>query len=135
MPMKTYDEVSAMLEDIIDEVPPELFEKLSGGVVLAEEYKLHKSSRPERPLYIMGEYCNDAMGRKIVIYYGSFRIVYGYLNNTKFREKLRHTFSHELRHHIESLSGVKTLNKFDDERLDRYNSGMDIAEFHEPPVG
>lgn len=132
--MKTYDEVSIMLENIIDEVPPQLFDKLSGGVVLAEEFKLHKSSRPERPLYIMGEYCNDTMGRRIIIYYGSFNIVYGYLNNTKFREKLRHTFSHELRHHVENLSGVKTLNNFDDERLDRYNSGIDIAEFHEPPI-
>ncbi len=132
--MKTYDEVSIMLENIIDEVPPQLFDKLSGGVVLAEEFKLHKSSRPERPLYIMGEYCNDTMGRRIIIYYGSFNIVYGYLNNTKFREKLRHTFSHELRHHVENLSGVKTLNNFDDERLDMYNSGIDIAEFHEPPI-
>lgn len=132
--MITYEEASQMLENIINDVPDELFRDLSGGVILEHEYKLHPSSRPERPLYIMGEYHNDGLGKRIVIYYGSFRVVHGFCDSEEFREKLRHTFSHELRHHIEHMAGVSSLNRFDDERLDMYNSGMDIAEFKEPPI-
>ena len=132
--MKTYDEVSAMLERIIDNTTAELLRELSGGVILSEKAKLHPKSLPNRPLYIMGEYHNEFTGRYIVIYYGSFNIVHGYLSNTQFFEKLRHTFAHELRHHMEMLSGVRDLNKYDDEQMDRYISGIDIAEFHEPPI-
>ncbi|MBQ3692083.1 MAG: metallopeptidase family protein [Clostridia bacterium] len=132
--MKTYDEVGAMLEQIIDNTPAELLEGLSGGVILSEEQKLHPKSVPYRPLYVMGEYHDEFTGRFIVIYYGSFNIVYGNLNNAEFYEQLRHTFAHELRHHLEKLSGIRDLNKYDDEKLDMYTSGMDIAEFHEPPI-
>lgn len=132
--MESYDEVAQMLEEIIDEVPTELFTGLSGGVILDENYKLHPNSLPYKPLYIMGEYHNDVTGRKIVIYCGSFLRVHGGMSNDLFREKLRHTFAHELRHHIELLSGVKSLKKFDEERMNMYISGMDIAEFHEPPI-
>lgn len=132
--MKSYDEVAQMLENIIDEVPGELFNGLSGGVILDENYKLHPNSLPYRPLYIMGEYHHDATGRRIVIYYGSFVRVHGRLSSDLFKEKLRHTFAHELRHHIEMLSGVRNLNKFDEQKLSMYISGIDIDEFHEPPI-
>lgn len=132
--MKTYEETSRMLERIMDNTPAELMKELSGGVILSETVKLHPKSLPSRPLYIMGEYHNDITGRMIVIYYGSFNKVYGYRCNTEFYEKLRHTFAHELRHHLEMLSGVRDLNRYDDERLSRYVSGIDIAEFHEPPI-
>ena len=132
--MKTYEETESLLERIIDNTPAELMKELSGGVILSEDTKLHPDSKPHRPLYIMGEYHNEFTGRFIVIYYGSFNRVYGFLDNDVFYEKLRHTFAHELRHHLEMLSGVNNLNKFDDERLSRYNSGIDIAEFHEPPI-
>ena len=132
--MKTYDEVQSMLEEIIDDTPEQLFDELSGGVVLAEEAKLHPDSKPLRPLYIMGEYRTDITGSRIVIYYGSFVMVYGRDSTEKFREKLRHTFAHELRHHAERLSGIKDLEDYDRQKLDRYYLGMDIAEFHEPPI-
>lgn len=123
-----------MLEDIIDDTPEPLFEGLSGGVVLAEEAKLHPDSKPLRPLYIMGEYQTNITGSRIVIYYGSFARVYGRLGAVEFREKLRHTFAHELRHHAERLSGIRDLEHYDEQKLDKYHSGIDIAEFHEPPI-
>lgn len=132
--MKSYNDVQTMLEQIIDNTPAELMSQLSGGVILSEQFKLHPKSQPSRPLFIMGEYHSDITGRYIIIYCGSFRIVYGHMNDVDFYEKLRHTFAHELRHHLELLSGVRDLNRFDDERLDMYMSGMDIAEFHEPPI-
>ena len=132
--MKEYEKVEKMLDDILDATPAELFRELSGGVILSEDIKRHPNSLPYRPLYIMGEYQCDQMGRRIVIYYGSFNHVYGYLPDEKFYEKLRHTFAHELRHHMEQLSGVKDLERYDAERFGRYASGVDIAEFHEPPI-
>lgn len=132
--MVNYEQASLLLGEIIDEYPYELMEKLSGGVILKEEQKLHQKSRPERPLYIMGEYHMDGTGKYIVIYYGSFAKVYGRYTEEAFKEKLRHTFAHEMRHHIEHMAGVNTLNIFDDARMSLYDSGMDIAEFKEPPV-
>ena len=132
--MKTYSEVEKMLDKIVDDTPSELYMELSGGVILSESIRLHPGSLPYRPLYIMGEYRHDALGRCIVIYYGSFNLVYGHLPPDEFYEKLRHTFAHELRHHLEQLSGVKDLDRYDDERYGRYVSGVDIAQFHEPPI-
>ena len=132
--MKTYHEVQSMLEKIIDDTPAELLRELSGGVILSENVRLHPKSQVGRPLLIMGEYHNDLTGRCIVIYYGSFNAAYGYLDNDRFYEKLRHTFAHELRHHLEMLSGIRSLNKYDDQKLEMYERGMDIAEFHEPPI-
>ena len=124
-----------MLDKIVDDTPWQLYRELSGGVILSEQAKLHPGSLPGKPLYILGEYHFDTTGRYIVIYYGSFNMVYGYLPDGEFYEKLRHTFAHELRHHMERLSGVNDLDRFDNERLGRYISGVDIAEFHEPPIG
>lgn len=132
--MVTYEEALEMLENIIDEYPDELFNKLTGGVIFEENCKLHSNSRPEKPLYIMGEYHRDSLGKYITLYYGSFAAVYGGYSHERFRERLRHTLSHELRHHIEHLAGVRTLNDFDAARMARYESGMDISNFKEPPV-
>ncbi len=132
--MKDYQTVEKMLDDILDDTPAELFRELSGGVMLSEKVKLHPNSLPYRPLYILGEYHFDPTGRYIVIYFGSFNEVHGHLSDEQFYEKLRHTFAHELRHHVEQLAGVRDLERFDDERFGRYISGVDIAEFHEPPI-
>lgn len=132
--MKDYQTVEKMLDKILDDTPVELFRELSGGVMLSEDTKLHPRSLPHRPLYIMGEYRHDSTGRYIIIYYGSFNLVHGHLPDAQFYEKLRHTFAHELRHHVEQLAGSKTLERYDDEQYGRYVSGVDIAEFHEPPI-
>lgn len=132
--MITYEEALQMLEGIMDEYPHELFKDLSGGVIFEEHSKLHPNSRPGRPLYIMGEYHRDSIGKYITLYYGSFAAVCGHYLPQDFRERLRHTFSHELRHHMEHLSGVRTLNKFDDDRMEMYENGMDISGFKEPPI-
>ena len=133
--MKLYSEVEKMLDRIVDDTPSVLYKDLSGGVILSEQAKLHPGSLPGRPLYILGEYHHETTGRYIVIYYGSFNITYGHLDDDAFYEKLRHTFAHELRHHMERLSGVKDLEGYDSQQYQRYVSGVDITEFHEPPIG
>ncbi len=133
--MVTYSEASQMLSEIIDTYPPELMEGLSGGVILAQERKLHPKSKPTRPLYIMGQYCRDSIGTRIYIYYGSFCAVHGRKSSEEFREHLRDTFRHEMRHHMERRSGITDLNKYDDERMELYEAGEDISHFEEPPIG
>lgn len=131
--MKTYEETEKMLNAIVDSTPDELFYGLSGGVILSEKVKLHPGSG-RRPLYILGEYLRNTLGNCIVIYYGSFNLVHGFLDDDEYYEKLRHTFAHEMRHHMEFRSGVKDLERYDDERYGRYVLGMDISDFHEPPI-
>lgn len=132
--MKAYSEVEKMLDKIVDDTPQELYRELTGGVILSEGFKLHSGSLPGNPLFVLGEYHHDMTGRYIVIYFGSFNIVYGYLPDAEFYEKLRHTFAHEMRHHMEQLSGIRDLDRFDEERYRRYVSGEDIAGFHEPEI-
>ena len=132
--MKEYSLVEKLLDKIVDDTPQELFKDLSGGVILSEKVKFHPDSVPSHPLYILGEYHHDSLGRYIVIYYGSFNAVHGWLPDDQFYEKLRHTFAHELRHHMEQLSGVADLEIYDEKQRRRYISGVDIAQFHEPPI-
>lgn len=118
--MITIEEVEKMLDEIAEELPPELYKELNGGILLLPNIKMH----PEEvgtDLYIMGEYHYDSrMGRYIVIYYGSFNKVYGYLNPEEFRERLKKTLIHEFTHHIESLAGDNSLERKDKEKMEEY---------------
>ena len=64
------DEVNDILDDFADTIPEALFEGLNGGVNLLEE-AVPDEEFPEGEMYILGEYCEDALGRYINLYYGS----------------------------------------------------------------
>jgi len=94
-----------------------------------EMMKIHPESMGGE-LYIMGEYHNShAMGRTIMIYYGSFRQVYGHLSESKLKTRLSKTLRHEFRHHLESLAGEADLEVEDAVRIFKYkqrnNGGRD----------
>ena len=117
------DSFHALLEELSEEVPDELFKGLNGGIITLPEPKkgLHPEGRP--PLYIMGEYRVQipGMGRYIVIYYGSFMKVYGQgVSQASLRRELSKTLRHEFRHHIESLAGEKDLEIEDRIKILRY---------------
>jgi hypothetical protein len=115
--MVTIDEAELMLNDISESLPEEIFKHLNGGVSLLPEHKLSPYATANN-LYILGEYSNSSMlGRYIVIYYGSFVRLYGYLTPEQFKEKLRHTLYHELVHHLESMAGEKDLEIEDAEKI------------------
>ena len=117
--MYSIDDVSGMLEEIVDEIPPEFFNDLNGGIVLLEECKPHPQSAGD--LFIMGEYHHRRdMGRYICIYYGSFIRIYGHLSEAALREKLRSTLIHEFTHHLESLAGERGLEIQDKIRMNEY---------------
>jgi predicted Zn-dependent protease with MMP-like domain len=117
--MYTIDEVSEILDDIVDEIPEDFFKDLNGGIILLEECKPH----PENigSMYILGEYHHSrAMGRYICIYYGSFMRLFSYYTKDKLRERLRETIIHEFTHHLESLAGEKGLEIQDAINLEKY---------------
>ena len=67
----SFDEAGALLDEMAEEFPPEFYDELNGGIALLPEAKEDSEGEPGE-LYIMGEYCNDMMGKYINLYYGSF---------------------------------------------------------------
>lgn len=116
----TIDEVHEILDEIAEELPQDFFKELNQGIILLPEYKLHRESRAQDKLYIMGEYGRSIAGRHIAIYYGSFKKVYGRSSNEALTQRLRDTLLHEFTHHFESLAGEKGLEIQDAKDMARY---------------
>ena len=113
-----------VLEEAAAEIPPELMRDLNGGIVILQQIKYHPGALA-RDLYVMGEYRVQipGLGRYIALYYGSFERVFGAsapIKSARLRNEIRKTLIHELRHHIESLSGVKDLEYEDQRSLEHY---------------
>lgn len=125
MAFVTLQEMTELLEDLVDELPEALFEGLNQGVIIKEEAKLHPETQPGRPLYILGEYVRSRLGKQILIYYGSFAKAHGYLTPEQLKDRLRDTLRHEFRHHWEYLAGERTLEYQDDEFLRKYIFGTE----------
>ena len=109
--MLTFEEAGAVLDEAMEALPEGIFRELNGGVNLQPSAR-----RGEDGAYIMGLYHHDAMGRWIEIFYGSFLALYGDIPAAQFREHLDATLRHELTHHVESLAGDRTLEKWDEEQ-------------------
>ena len=119
MSMLTFDEVGALLDDMAEEFPPVFFNELNGGVCLLPEAKPDPEFPPGE-MYILGEYCNDMMGRYINLYYGSFSALAEQEDWTRedWEDELWETFSHEFTHHMESLAGERGLEIKDEAFLE-----------------
>ena len=115
----TYEECGAILDDIADALPVELYRELNGGIVLRDEARLHPLAQ-NNDLYILGVYVRDNLGRSIKIYYGSVIRVYPRKTLDEYREILRRILVHELRHHNEYLAGADDLEYYDDEQISKY---------------
>lgn len=124
--MVSRDEFDAMLDRLACELPEELYKGLNGGIIVLDGARLHpRTLTPGKMtaggLYIMGEYRYDrAMGRYIVIYYGSFMRLYPNLTPAQLEPHLRSTLRHEFRHHLEAMAGLTTLADEDREKIDRW---------------
>lgn len=119
-PFPSYEAFQEMLSEIMDEMPQDFYEGLSGGIVLQVEAKYHKITQPGRPLLIMGEYQRSALGKQIKIYYGSFKKVYMNQLESVIAKRLREVVLHEFTHHLEGRAGLKTLEETDRERIGAY---------------
>lgn len=116
--MLSFEQVGALLDEIAEEFPPAFYRELNGGILLLPESKRNA----EHPgLFILGEYCNNnAMGRYINIYYGSFAAVHGGLDEEDLYDELYAVLAHEFTHHMESLAGERGLEVKDAEFLQAY---------------
>ena len=97
--MLFFDQAAEALDKMAEEFPEPLFDGLSGGVNLLPDVQ----TDPELPdVYILGEYCDDLLGRYINLYYGSFAALAEREDWTQaqWNDELRTTLSHELTHHM-----------------------------------
>ena len=130
--MVSIDDFRRILSEIADELPEDLFDNLNGGIVLIPEAKIHPESR-SNDLYIMGEYHYDSsLGRRISIYYGSFAVTCGYLDEKALRERISHTLRHEFRHHLESQGGQRDLEVIDFNQIQEYKN-QTVEKVHREP--
>ena len=111
----------AIVSSLLDELPPEFFRELSGGVIVSEETLIPEYAQ-ENDLYTLGLYKIFTPGvRQIILYKGSFDRVYPQATAAKAKEILRGVIRHEFRHHLEFLSGVHDATSLEaaDEREKR----------------
>lgn len=121
--MLTFTEAQQALTELADAIPPEIYKSLNGGILLLPQEKRHPAGKAGE-LYIQGEYHYEpnGMGRYVVLYYGSLVKTAGHLSDGQFRERLRQVLYHELTHHIEHISGDRSLEKEDMAFLRRYKA-------------
>lgn len=115
----TFEECGEMLDDIVDEMPSELFRDLNGGVILLPQSKIHPAA-VDNDLFILGEYRRDNLGKYIAIFYGSISRIYGNLPKDKIRYHLTRIMHHEVRHHNEYLAGCDDLVVYDKQQINSY---------------
>ena len=124
--MVSIDRFEEILSALAEEIPQEFYEGLNGGIVVEPGRKLHPQDQ-NGTLYVMGQYCIDpAMGRYIVLYYGSFRRAYRHMDEDELTDEMRKILRHEFRHHVEGRAGVRDLEVWDAEQLAAYR-----AELHD----
>ena len=112
------DRFTEILGEKTSLLPPRIFEGLNLGIGVSEEAKLHELSRPDFPRYILGEYrVSRTLGRGIMLYYGSFRMVFPYASEEVLEREIDHVLKHELTHHLESQAGSRELEIADARRL------------------
>lgn len=116
--LMSFEKVGDLLDEMAEAFPAALFEELNGGINLLED-TVEDPEFPAGESYILGEYCDDCLGRYINLYYGSFAALAQReeWEERVWREELRITLSHELTHHMESRSGLHALDDRDTAEL------------------
>ena len=125
----SFEEAGDLADVLAEPFPEALFDGLNGGVNLLEELR----SDPEFPvgeMYILGEYCDDLLGRYINLYYGSFAALAEKEGWTEkdWAEELRQTLSHELTHHMEARGGLHALDDKDAAELSAWRAEYGASE-------
>lgn len=115
----SFDQVGDLLDEMAEEFPEEFYQDLNGGISLLPQAVEDPAGED---LYIMGEYCNDMMGRYINLYYGSFAALAEQEDWTEedWEDELYTTLSHEFTHHVEGLAGERGLEIRDQLELEQY---------------
>ena len=109
--MVSFEQAGKLLDAAAEALPEGIFDDLNGGVNLLPEERRGDDGR-----YILGLYHNDAMGRYVEIFYGSFLKVFPNATDDEFAAELDRTLRHELTHHVENKAGDRTLEHWDEEQ-------------------
>ncbi len=119
------DRFSQIVNAQAETLPKAIFGQLNLGIGVVERAKPEKHSAPGRPLYVLGEYrWHPAMGRGIIIYYGSFVRAFPTMHDeAAVTSEIGRVLKHELTHHLESLAGARDLEIADAKFLMDYISG------------
>lgn len=117
--MLSIDRFTHLLEQAVSRLPKGIFEGLNLGIGVVEGYKRQHRTASGTPAYILGEYrVSHAMGRGIVLYYGSFMRVYpGLEDEAQAFRLIEEVLKHELTHHLEHQAGARDLEIADARRL------------------
>ena len=115
--MLTVEEYSAIVSELMDELPDEFFRELSGGVLVSESVEVPQYAQGN-DLYTLGKYRVSARIRQIILFKGSFDRAYPQASPDQARRILRGVLRHEVRHHLEYLGGVHDASSLEaaDER-------------------
>ena len=123
----SFDQVGDLLDEMAEEFPEEFYQDLNGGISLLPEAVEDPAGED---LYIMGEYCNDQMGRYINLYYGSFAALARLedWSEEDWEDELWETLSHEFTHHIEGLAGERGLEIKDADFMEQFRREREERE-------
>lgn len=115
--MITIEEYGAIVSELMDELPDEFFRELSGGVIVSESVAIPDYAQGN-DLYTLGKYQIFSRVRQITMFKGSFDRVYPRADVAEARRILRGVLRHEIRHHLESLGGIRDASSLEaaDER-------------------
>lgn len=114
----SFEQAGDLLDTLAESFPEALFDGLNGGVNFQEE-AVPDQEFPKGQVYILGEYCDDLLGRYINLYYGSFAAMAENEDWTEedWKQELQQTLSHELTHHMEGRSGLHALDDKDEAEM------------------
>ena len=116
-----------LLDEEAEKLPAEIYRELNGGVNLLPEARRDASG-----LYTLGLYHYDAMGRYIELFYGSFKKTNPEADEDSLRQLLGETLRHELTHHLESLAGDRSLERWDEEHRAQLLRGLYDEDVNTP---
>ena len=117
----SFDQVGDLLDEMAEEFPEAFYRARNGGISLLPDVVEDPEAGAEE-LYILGEYCNDMMGKYINLYYGSFEALARLEDWTQedWEDELYTTLAHEFTHHVEGLAGERGLEIRDQLELEEY---------------
>ena len=119
----SFDQVGDLLDEMAEEFPEAFYRDLNGGISLLPDVVEDPEAGAEE-LYILGEYCNDMMGKYINLYYGSFAALARQENWTEedWEDELYTTLAHEFTHHMEGRAGERGLEIKDEEFMEEFRA-------------
>ena len=108
------EEYKRIISELMDELPAEFFQELTGGVIASQATVIPDYAK-SGDLYTMGQYQVYSGVRQIVMFKGSFDRLYPLATEAEAKKILRGILRHEFRHHLEFLGGIHNASSLEAE--------------------